>query len=948
MLTAKDVNSNITTYQYTDSEYWRVGGVIFPDSPSDTETFTYATGTTTPWTITTTKTTDSTQNLGTINYLDGFGRTYAVYLTDPDSTNGGYRHVWTWYDSVGRVSAVSNPYYSNTDSTYGTTSFTYDALSRVTQVTNPDSSYRTISYSGRAQQVIDEAQITKVYQNDGLGRLKYVCDGIGASQQANSTNPSSCGLDVSASGFLSTYGYDALGNITSASVGACTGCTTQTRSYSYDGLSRLLTEKNPEIAYISCGGGSYSVCYAYDTGSAGDLYTKTFPKPSGGTVTATYTWDNLHRPTGTTFNDSSPSYTYAYDASTEWGNTLSNPKGRMVLQNHGNFAESIYSYDAMGRIINTWACTPDICGTSNKELTYTYNFLGEPATLLDASGTTFTYSYNRIGELTGITSSLANSTHPGTLFSGGTYNPFGKLTQGTYGDGIIRNNSYDKMGRLTEIQDGSTSSPTYRLYLTYFGNSSVKTYNDTVGGSWTYTYDAFNRLATSSNGDTGDAYSYSYDQFGNRWQQTVTGGTGWPASYTFNNNNQITNAGFSYDAAGNVTSNGSCSPCWVYDDLGNLTGGGNATFAYDALGQRVQKVYSGTTYDFLLGLDGHPFDEYQGTTRSRVTGGLFTYANNTTYFNRTDHLGTPRASTDYTGTVQRTENDVAFGDGFTESYSGLDFTGFANGFWDAENNADHFGAREYAKAQGRWLSPDPAGLAAVNPMNPQTWNRYAYVANNPVSFVDPLGLLLEGPHNSNCQPTANGWSYTCGGCPMNTLCVGGGGGGGGIPDITGYVFGYWENDTWNTTNIILYGQGQEGGQQIDDPSNVFGGWTNQGPKPWKVHGNWCGPNWTGGKAGEYDPAIDKAGGYSPPQDALDTACMQHDMCYYQCRQEYPCDPAGRSQCFATACDGPLGGAAHSLPASWDSTRIDILMNLRATDLPPFRPNPYPNQAGCQQ
>src|SRR5581483_10647969 len=37
-------------------------------------------------------------------------------------------------------------------------------------------------------------------------------------------------------------------------------------------------------------------------------------------------------------------------------------------------------------------------------------------------------------------------------------------------------------------------------------------------------------------------------------------------------------------------------------------------------------------------------------------------------------------------------------------------------------------------------SPDPVGLAAVDPTNPQTWNRYAYVTNNPVSLVDPLGL----------------------------------------------------------------------------------------------------------------------------------------------------------------------------------------------------------------
>ena len=39
--------------------------------------------------------------------------------------------------------------------------------------------------------------------------------------------------------------------------------------------------------------------------------------------------------------------------------------------------------------------------------------------------------------------------------------------------------------------------------------------------------------------------------------------------------------------------------------------------------------------------------------------------------------------------------------------------------WDTPN-------RELSSV-GRWLSPDPAGLSAVDPSNPQSWNRYVYV-----------------------------------------------------------------------------------------------------------------------------------------------------------------------------------------------------------------------------
>jgi RHS repeat-associated protein len=109
--------------------------------------------------------------------------------------------------------------------------------------------------------------------------------------------------------------------------------------------------------------------------------------------------------------------------------------------------------------------------------------------------------------------------------------------------------------------------------------------------------------------------------------------------------------------------------------------------------------------------------------------------------------------------VQRTQVNLPFGDGFVETPLTpiLDFTGYAGGTSDSENIADHFGAREYDKTPGRWFSPDPAGLEAVDPSNPQTWNLYAYVMHNPLSLRDPGGLEAIGqqwgelPGQGNCQ-----------------------------------------------------------------------------------------------------------------------------------------------------------------------------------------------------
>jgi RHS repeat-associated protein len=76
------------------------------------------------------------------------------------------------------------------------------------------------------------------------------------------------------------------------------------------------------------------------------------------------------------------------------------------------------------------------------------------------------------------------------------------------------------------------------------------------------------------------------------------------------------------------------------------------------------------------------------------------------------------------------------------------------------STAYYFPERHYESGQGRWLSPDPAGLAAVNASNPQSWNRYAYVSNSPLNAVDPLGLRQDwtstDPGEQDCSASIDG------------------------------------------------------------------------------------------------------------------------------------------------------------------------------------------------
>ncbi len=62
-----------------------------------------------------------------------------------------------------------------------------------------------------------------------------------------------------------------------------------------------------------------------------------------------------------------------------------------------------------------------------------------------------------------------------------------------------------------------------------------------------------------------------------------------------------------------------------------------------------------------------------------------------------------------------------------------------------ETGLDYFGARYYDSSLGRFLSVDPAG---PDPMNPMSWNRYAYCLNNPYKYVDPDGQWARNVHKT--------------------------------------------------------------------------------------------------------------------------------------------------------------------------------------------------------
>ena len=96
-------------------------------------------------------------------------------------------------------------------------------------------------------------------------------------------------------------------------------------------------------------------------------------------------------------------------------------------------------------------------------------------------------------------------------------------------------------------------------------------------------------------------------------------------------------------------------------------------------------------------------------------------------------------------------------------------------------------------------------------------------------------------------------------------------------------------------------------------ANSFG-YANSSPLHWTdplglftYHGNWCGPSWTGGREETYKPNSDP-NYYKPPIDMVDKACMNHDICYYECRESFSCSSLDRGKCM-TECDRSLDAAS---------------------------------------
>jgi len=586
--------------------------------------------------------------------------------------------------------------------------------------------------------------------------------------------------------YVTLYSYDALDRLTQVTQGA------QTRTNVYDALGRLTISTMPEAGMACFGTKTGSTCNQDGYDDYGNLLTTTDAR---GVVT-TYTYDGLNRPTAVSYNVSgatgvpaTPGVTITYGTS-----AANNNSGRLVSMSNGTSLETYhYSTDGMGRV----ASVDKVINNMTYTTSYQYNDAGELTYIHYPSGTTVQQNLDNVGRLTGVTSGAVNYT------SGIAYNVAGQVTGLNYGNGVAAAFTYKpdtlQLSSLTYAYNSSTlfsASYWYKQDATNCpigaagNNGQLQCIQDTVqsGRSSTYVYDPLHRLAQAvTAGST--AYPkwdlmWTYDQWGNRLNQAVQGDTASAqqfqqagqlpppamqvAASTTTNRLIDTGTGYAYDANGNMTNDGVHT--LVYDAANRIVTAANGgttlgTYAFDGNGLRVSKtangistvyVYSGSQviaeYDNGAGI-GTPSREYiysGGARVAKLENGA------TTYFHQ-DHLSA-RVLTNANGAIVGELGHYPFGEKWYETGTTTKqkFTTYDR---DSETGNDYTTGRMYASNLGRFLSPDlaPAALG-----DPQSWNRYTYVENDPVNGIDPSGWCgLSDPDGGNsgggiCDPGAGG------------------------------------------------------------------------------------------------------------------------------------------------------------------------------------------------
>jgi RHS repeat-associated protein len=766
-ITDPTVTPNVSrTWTYTYDSYGRVLTVKSPRTDvNSTTTYTYYTCTTGSQCGQVQTVTDALGHVTTYNTYNAFGQP----LTITDANN-----VVTTLTYDARLRLTSRQVGTET------TSFSYWPTGLLKQVTLPDGSTLVYTY---------DVAHRLIQINDGLGnKVVYTLDAMGNRTAENTYDVSSVlhrthsrvinslnelYQDINAAGtaaVTTTFGYDSNGNQTSISaplsrntantydelnrLSQVTDPNNGVTHFGYDAADNLTAVIDPRTlttSYTYNGFGDVQTLVSPDTGTTSSTYD------SGGNVAtstdargavSTYTYDALDRVGSVAYKIGSTTdqtITFSYDAGT-------NGVGHLTGASDSSHSMS-WTYDALGRVTGKGLTI----GTVTKSVGFGYAN-GDLTALVTPSGQSVTYGYNTNHQVVSIT---VNGT---TVLSGVTYEPFGGVNGWTWGNGSTTTRSFNTDGLISQIVSaGATLGYGYdnanRISgITDFSNSTL---------SWSYGYDALDRLTSATTSSSTDGWSYDAD--GNRLTQTGTTPITFSVSSTSNQVSSTSGSlvrSYSYDAAGHAQAYGSYT--FGYNNRGRMmsTNAASTNYLYNALGQMIEKSGTAGTTIFMQDESGHLIGEYDGSGKLieetiwlgdiPVATLQFGTSALKTYYVHTDHLNTPRRISNRNTNiiVWRWDSDP-FGNGaavqnpqgtVTVTYN-LRLPGQ---YYMAETGLNQNYFRDYDPAVGRYVESDPIGqrtyfdfskLAGIA-RHRGYWNHlYNYVDNDPVLAKDPRGLL---------------------------------------------------------------------------------------------------------------------------------------------------------------------------------------------------------------
>jgi len=303
---------------------------------------------------------------------------------------------------------------------------------------------------------------------------------------------------------------------------------------------------------------------------------------------------------------------------------------------------------------------------------------------------------------------------------------------------------YDAAGRVESIAATTGASESITLDYERDASGAITAVNDTR-----YGYDELDRLISWYDPSADATTTYTYDANYNLTAVSVDGAL--TESFSFDGADRISNAGYVYDDAGNLTSDTEFD--YLYDSANRLVevqASGESTavarYGYDSANRRLWAEeggettffhYDGTSANVIAetGEDGQTIATYAYDAAGRLHS---MSRGEATYYYITDAHGDVIALTDQSGDIVNEYSYDPYGNPI-QTQEGVDnpyrYAGYR---FDEESGLYYCWNRYYDVGTYRFITAD---LYPGELQSPVTMNAYAYCFCDPVNLIDPLGLL---------------------------------------------------------------------------------------------------------------------------------------------------------------------------------------------------------------